>query len=44
MVYCDRRTATWAARECGLVPSTVTRAVDKYRFGVCPCCGQDVAP
>lgn len=43
LVYCDRRTPTWAARECGLAPSTVTRAVDKYQFGVCPCCGNSIA-
>lgn len=41
MVYCDRRTPTWAARECGLSASTVTRAVDKYPFGKCPCCGSN---
>lgn len=40
LVYCDRRTPSWAARECGMVPSTVLRAVEKYRFGVCPCCGE----
>lgn len=40
LVYCDRRTPAWAARECGLVASTVTRAVAKYPFGVCPCCGE----
>lgn len=43
MVYCDRRTPTWAARECGLAPSTVLRAVEKYPFGLCPCCKQTVA-
>ena len=42
LVYCDRRTPTWAARECGLAPSTVIRAVDKYPFGKCPCCGEAV--
>ena len=29
-----------AAREVGAEPSTVSRAHAKYRFGVCPCCGQ----
>lgn len=43
LVYCDQRTPTWAARECGLAPSTVLRAVAKYPFGLCPCCGQIVA-
>lgn len=43
LVYCDRRTATWAARECGLVPGTVLRAAKMYPFGVCPCCGEPVA-
>lgn len=43
MVYCDRRTATWAARECGLAPSTILRAVEKYKFGQCPCCGEVLA-
>jgi hypothetical protein len=40
LVYCDRRTPTWAARQCGLSPATVTRAVKQYPFGVCPCCGE----
>ena len=45
MVYCDRRTPTWAARECGLAPGTMTRAVKQYPFGLCPCCGEAlVAP
>ncbi|MDD2664401.1 MAG: hypothetical protein PHD19_11675 [Dechloromonas sp.] len=39
LVYCDRRTPTWAARECGLSPATITRAVKQYPFGLCPCCG-----
>lgn len=43
MVYCDRRTPTWAARECGMAPSTILRAVDKYKFGLCPCCGERLA-
>lgn len=43
MVYCDRRTPTWAARECGLAPGTMTRAVKQYPFGVCPCCGDPVS-
>lgn len=42
LVYCDRRTPTWAARECGLAPSTITRAVERYPFGQCPCCGHTI--
>lgn len=43
LVYCDRRLPTWAARECGLAPGTITRAVKMYPFGLCPCCGEKVA-
>ena len=43
LVYCDRRTPTWAAREHGLAPGTLTRAVKMYPFGLCPCCGEKVA-
>lgn len=42
LVYCDRRTPTWAARECRLSPATITRAVKQYPFGLCPCCGVEV--
>ena len=31
-----------AARQTGLAPSTVSRAHARYRFPLCPCCGQSV--
>jgi len=41
-VVVDGLSINAAGRALGMAPSTVSRHVGRYRFPLCPCCGQEV--
>lgn len=41
-VVVDGLSINATGRALGMAPSTVSRHVGRYRFPLCPCCGQEV--